>query len=155
MKVDDKSLRLAESFVGQAFNKAGEARTLLLLGRYPGCISAAQDCIELATKAIFLILKGEYPREHEFKDEDLEEIIDKVPEDLGWVEFHRLIVFNKLWPRLRALAKYGHEKLSLGPEKFFERKEAELAVKHAEECYEMAHRLLYRAKYPPPKVEFF
>ena len=82
-------------------------------------------------KAMFLLLRAEYPRRHWFKDEEFEVLLDKVPEKLQHLDFPRLFLYSKFWSGFYETAKYGDEKLGVGPEKLFRREEAELALRHA------------------------
>jgi len=91
--------------------------------------------MEFGIKAIFLFLQEEYPRTHEFKDEDFLKILEKIPEELKFRNFPRLLLIVRFWSNLYLIAKYGNEKLGIGPEKLFTKDEAELALKHADECH--------------------
>jgi HEPN domain-containing protein len=46
-------------------------------------VSASQECIELSVKAIFLLLQEEYPRKHEFKEEEFEKILKRSQRNLS------------------------------------------------------------------------
>lgn len=145
-----KSIDMAESFLKRARNKLDEARLELKNWHHAESISASQECIELSMKAIFLLLIESYPRRHEFKDEDFEPLLDKIPEDMKkYHNFPRLYLLHKLWSDFYGVSKYGYEKFGLGPEKLFQKEEAELAIKHAEECKRAGDALLSRVKYPP------
>jgi HEPN domain-containing protein len=67
---------MAESFLKRAFNKLNEARSSLENHYYAESVSASQECIELSVKAIFL-LQEEYPKRHEFKEEEFEAILKR------------------------------------------------------------------------------
>jgi hypothetical protein len=45
------------------------------------------------------------------------------------------------------VAKYGDERLGVGPEKLLRKEKAELALTHARECRQAAERLLNYVKY--------
>jgi len=145
--VSERSLSMAESFLRRAFRKLREAEEHLKAGNYPESISASQECIELSIKAVFLLLVEEYPKRHEFRDEEFEKLLEKIPEKLKYLEYHRLFLISKFWLGLYATAKYGEERLGLGPEKLFKRDEAELALRHAEECERAADVLRRYVKY--------
>jgi len=98
---------------------------------------------------VFLLLTDSYPKKHEFKDEEFEPLLDKVPADLRYYNFPRLYLLHKLWSGFYTVAKYGYDKVGTGPEKLFQKEEAELAIKHAEDCRRVADMLLNRIKYPP------
>ncbi len=140
---EEKPLGMAESFLMRASKKLSEAEGYLAgpLPNRPESISASQECIELSIKAVFLLLKAKYPKRHWFKDEEFEELLERVPEELKHLDFLRLFLCSKFWSAFYDVAKYGDEKLGVGPEKLFKREEAELAIRHARECFHVADRL--------------
>ena len=145
---EHKNLEMAESFLKRAWNKLSEAKEHLKRCNYPESISASQECIELSIKAVFMLLQKEYPKKHEFKEEEFEEILKKIPDKLRYLDFHKLYLYSKFWLSFYTVAKYGLEKLGIGPEKLFEREEAELALKHAEKCESAASQLKNYIKSP-------
>lgn len=140
---------MAESFLKRAWNKLDEANRELSNWHYAESISASQECIEMSLKATFLLLTESYPKKHEFKDEEFEPLLDKVPQDLQYHNFPRLYLLHRLWSGFYTVAKYGYDKFATGPEKLFQRDEAELAIKHAGDCKRAADTLLNRIKYHP------
>jgi len=143
-----KNIEMAESFLKRAWNKLDEAKKRLESRHYPESISASQECIELSIKAIFMLLQEKYPKKHEFSEEEFEAILKKIPERLEYLDFHKLYLYSKFWLSFYTVAKYGLEKIGVGPEKLFEKEEAELALKHAEKCYYGARQLENYIKHP-------
>ena len=123
------------------------AQEHLKYGQYPESISASQECIEFSIKAIFLLLQKEYPKTHEFKEEDFEAILNKIPDKLKHLDFPKLYLYSKFWLRFYTVAKYGLEKLAVGADKLFEKEEAELALKHARKCGSAASELENHFRY--------
>jgi len=80
-----KNIQMAESFLKRAFNKLNEAKSSLENHHYAESVSASQECIELSVKAIFLLLllQEEYPRKHEFKEEEFEKILKRSQRNLS------------------------------------------------------------------------
>ncbi|MGC9086434.1 MAG: HEPN domain-containing protein [Thermoproteota archaeon] len=144
----EKNIQMAESFLKRASNKLSEAEECLEKWDYPESISASQECIELSIKAIFLLLQKEYPKKHEFEEEEFEAILEKVPEKLKYLDFPKLYLYSKFWLSFYTVAKYGLEKIGIGPEKLFEKEEAELALKHAHRCYSAASQLKSYVEHP-------
>lgn len=130
----EKSVEMADSFLKGSSKKLGEAESHLGSLNYPESISASQECIELSIKAVFLLLQKEYPKRHEFRDEEFGALLERVPERLRYLDFHRLFLISKFWLGLYSTAKYGEERLGIGPEKLFKGDEAKLALAHAKEC---------------------
>ena len=143
-----KNIEMAESFLKRAGHKLDEAKGYLESYHYPESISASQECIEFSIKAIFMLLQEEYPRRHEFNEEEFEAILKKIPDKLKYLDFHKLYLYSKFWLSFYTVAKYGLEKIGVGPEKLFEKEEAELALKHADKCYYGASQLRNYMKHP-------
>lgn len=147
MKNED--LELVESWLKRAQNKLNEADEHLKSGwRYSESISASQECIEFSMKSILILLKGEYPKRHEFKEEEFEVALKKVPEKLKHYEYPRLYLYSQFWSYFYTIAKYGYEKIGIGADKLFEKEEAELALKHARRNIDAARSLETHIKYP-------
>ncbi|TDA42286.1 MAG: hypothetical protein DSO07_00155 [Thermoproteota archaeon] len=141
-----KSLSMAESFLEIGGHKLDEAREHLKMSHYAESVYSSQECIELSVKAIFLLFQEKYPKRHEFKEEEFERILSRIPDDLKYLELHKVYLYSRFWSQFRTVAKYGFEKLGIGADKLFEREEAELAIKHAEKCRNAAWDLFYRTK---------
>jgi HEPN domain-containing protein len=144
-----KTIKMAESFLKRAWNKLDEAKNQLKSYRYPESLSASQECIEMSIKGIFLLLQEKYPKKHEFEEEEFVALLEKVPKnpEFEYLNFPQLYLFSKFWSNFYTVAKYGYEKLGIGPEKLFEKEEAELALKHADKCLHAANRLENYLKY--------
>lgn len=144
--ISKKSLDLAGSFLRRCYKKLQEAEEHIKSANYPESISASQECIELSIKAMFLSLAKEYPKRHHFKDEEFEALLEEIPEELRYLDFPRLFLYSKFWARFYETAKYGDERLGVGPEKLFRMWEAELALRHAKECLHAAETLYNHIK---------
>lgn len=136
---------MAESFLRRAYNKLDEARDHLSKFNYPESISASQECIELSIKSIFLLLQKQYPKTHEFSDDEFAKLLERIPKGVEWRNFPRLFLISKFWSSFYTVAKYGYEKFAVGPEKLFKDDEAKLAIKHADDCYYAADHLRQEA----------
>nr|MDO8080816.1 HEPN domain-containing protein [Candidatus Freyarchaeota archaeon] len=139
---------LAESYLKRAGNKLYEAENHLKKYNYPESISAAQECVELSVKAIFLFLQEEYPKKHEFEEKDFEKVLEKIPKKLEYLDLPKVYLYAKFWSNFYTTAKYGLEKLGVGAERLFEREEATLALKHANKCRTAAIQLESFVKHP-------
>jgi hypothetical protein len=64
------------------------------------------------------------------------------------LEFPKLYLYLKFWSTFYTVAKYGLEKIGVGPEKLFGKEEAELALKHADKCYYAASVLKSYVEHP-------
>jgi HEPN domain-containing protein len=145
---DEKSMEMAESYLKKAWNKLKEAKTHLENWNYPESISVSQECIELSVKSIFLLLQEKYPKKHEFKEEEFEQILSKIPEKLKYLDFPKVYLYSKFWSNFHTVAKYGLEEIGVGADKLFEKEEAELALKHAKRCESTASQLKVYLQHP-------
>jgi HEPN domain-containing protein len=143
-----KNKLLAESWLERSKNKFSEGGGLLRKSAYAEAISSFQECIELSLKASFLFLTDSYPKSHEFKEKEFQEILDKIPNDLVYLQFHKLYLYSRFWSNFYTIAKYGLENFGIGAEKLFEKEEAALAKKHAERCYSAADLLKNYLEHP-------
>jgi hypothetical protein len=85
--------------------------------------------------------------EHKLQEAEYEQLISKAPESLNYVNFPRVFLFANFWAEFYIKAKYGLETLQVPPDKLFEKEEAELALKHADECYYAASQLRDKVLY--------
>lgn len=149
MEKETKELEMAKGWLSRASNKLTEARECLKSHyKYSESISASQECIELSIKSILILIQKNYPKSHEFKEEAFEQIMDKIPKELMYLDFHKLYLYSKFWSEFYTIAKYGLEKLGIPAQKLFEKEEAELALKHADKCHHAAGRLDNFLRYP-------
>ena len=139
---------LAESYIKRAWNKCNEAEESLKRIHYAESVSASQECIELSLKAIFLLLESKHSKSHQFSEEEFEKILGKIPEKLKYLDFHKLYLYSRFWSAFYTVAKYGLEKIGVGPEKLFEKEEVELALKHARDCRNAGSQLENYLKHP-------
>ncbi|MGC1121171.1 MAG: hypothetical protein WBA22_08755 [Candidatus Methanofastidiosia archaeon] len=95
-----------------------------------------------------MVLQEEYPRKHEFKEEEFEAILKKIPDNVEYLNFPKLYLYSKFWMSFYTMAKYGLEILGIGADKLFGKEEAELALKHAEKCESAARLLKSQIEYP-------
>jgi len=141
INIGKKSIEIARSFLSRVSNKLNEAKEHLESYHYSESISASLECIELSIKAVFLLVKGEYPRRHEFREKEFKNILKKIPEELKYLDFPKLYLYTKLWGGFHTAPKYGFENLGVGADKLFEKEEADLALKHAKKCKNTADQL--------------
>jgi HEPN domain-containing protein len=117
-------------------------------------IQASQECVELSVKAMLTILGIDYPLSHGWDQKQLAKIAGQIQErklqqrlaeqQLGHIRLPRLLVLVNFWEQFYLQAKYGIEASDLAPpQELFEREEAELAVKHADQCLLAASQLRY------------
>jgi len=130
----EKNKNLAESWLKRALNKLEEGKNSVKDSRYSEAISSFQECIELSIKAMFLLLIEEHPKKHGFSEKEFKKILDRIPESLKNFEFHKLYLYQMFWQSFYTIAKYGLENFRIGPDKLFDKEEAEIALKHADKC---------------------
>lgn len=117
-------------------------------------IEAAQECVELSVKAILSLLGIEYKLKHKWDWDDFidiakqiqqGQILDKLAEQNLYhcSRLPRLLLLANLWGHFYLPAKYGFAEYLASAQDLFEKQEAELAVQHANECYQAASELRY------------
>ncbi len=139
--MDQKTKDMANGFLERARNKREEAQAQEKHFDYAESVSAAQECIELSAKATFLLLRGDYPRTHEFSEEQFEPLLEKLPQEVAFRNFPRLYLLHRFWSAFYTTSKYGLEKLGTPAKALFEKSEAELAIRHANDWYGAAEHL--------------
>ena len=117
-------------------------------------IEAAQECVELSVKSILSLLGIEYKLKHHWDWEEFvaiakqiqqRQLLDKLTEQDVYrcSRLPRLLLLANLWGHFYLPAKYGFPGDLASAQDLFEKQEAELAVRHAEECYQAAQELRY------------
>ena len=117
-------------------------------------VQAAQVCIELSVKSILLLLGIKFKPKHKWDWEEFRDIAKQLDKDqlldklAGHNLYHcsrlpRLLLLANLWGHFYLPAKYGFAEYLASAKDLFEKQEAELAVKHAEECHRAASELRY------------
>ncbi|MEM1936140.1 MAG: hypothetical protein QW780_03925 [Sulfolobales archaeon] len=148
-----RDLKYAEGLIEKARGLISRSREELK-GYYPSysnVIALCQNAIELCGKAIYKLMGVEFPREYQLlfgkKGEVIQqfkELLSKeLPKNFVYRDrIPRVVFLSYFWHRFGTIAKYGIEEAGIPPDKLFAREEAELAVKHAEECLGVALSLL-------------
>lgn len=123
--------------------------------RYSESIEASQECVELSVKSILSMLNIEFPLNHGWNRKELSDIAKQIQkrrileklttQNLDFsLCLPRLLFLVNFWAQFYLTAKYGFETEHLAPaQDLFKKQEAELAVKHAEECYRAVSTLRY------------
>jgi len=121
---------MIDSFLRRAKNKLEEAEYNLNRLSYPESISSSQESIEFSVKSLFLLYGVEYSKKHRFEEGEFVKVFGNAPKDVA-----RIFLLSRFWSSFYTVAKYGYERLGIGAEYLFRREEAELALRHAQECY--------------------
>jgi len=72
---------------------------------------------------------NQHPKKHKFAEEEFEKVLNRIPESLKYLEFHKLYLYSVFWQNFYITAKYGLERFRVGPDRLFEKEEAKLALK--------------------------
>ncbi|MCX5643979.1 MAG: HEPN domain-containing protein [Phycisphaerae bacterium] len=153
----DKSKRnMIVGYIDKAGNQLQAAKDHLK--SYYQCsesIEASQECVELSVKSVLSLLGIEYSLSHGWNKEELGHIAEQIQkrrllngltqQNLYYSSrLPRLLLLANLWAQFYLPAKYGFEAGNLASsQELFTKPEAELAVRHAEECYQAASELRY------------
>jgi HEPN domain-containing protein len=123
--------------------------------RVSDSVQASQVCVELSVKAVLTLLNIPFPPSHGWNRQQLAEIAKQIKnrdllgrlarQHLDYtVPLPRLLFRANFWSQFYLESKYGFEAGHLAPaQDLFEKEDAELAVKHADDCLRAARHLLY------------
>lgn len=137
---NNKNLSMAQDYLRQAIKRQSDAKNFLNQCDYDKSIRESQESIEISIKAIFYALNEVPPKEHKFTEEDFDKLLNKVPSELSLnaQDFVKPYLYSKFWGNFYTIAKYGLEKLKIGPGFLFGTDEANLALKHESFCISIA-----------------
>ncbi len=150
---------MIEGWIDKASNQLQVAREhLKSYTRSSEVIQAGQESIELSVKSILTLLDVQFSPTHGWTRGQFEAIAKQIysrrlPEKLAGqnlqhaIRLPRLLLLANFWAQFYLPAKYGFEAGYLAPaQDLFAKDEADLAVKHAEECYRAASHVRYLPK---------
>lgn len=150
-----------EGWIDKASNQLQAARGYSrLFTQYSEAIQAAQECVELSVKSILSLLDVTFPPSHGWEQDKKQfaaiaeqiqkkQLVDKLTAQYlnHIVNLPRLLLLVNFWAHFYTTAKYGFEAGYLASAKdLFKREDVELAVHHAQECYQAASQLRYLSK---------
>lgn len=153
--MDKSKRRMIEGWIDKASNQLQVAKEhLKSYTRFSESIEASQECIELSVKSILSLLDIDYPPSHGWSREQFSSIAKQIQErqlldklaaqNLSHIRLPRLLFLANFWAQFYLPAKYGFEAGYLAPaQDLFAKEEADLAARHAEECYRAASELRY------------
>jgi HEPN domain-containing protein len=152
--MDMHKRHVAEGWHDKALNYLTAAQSYLQ-GRvyHSDAVQQAQYCVELSIKAVLAFLDVSFKKVHGWDRDGLESIAKQIRdrnllEKLEKISVHiglpRLIFLANFWDQFYLQAKYGMEAGYLAsPQDLFTHDEAEIAVKHANECYHAANQVRF------------
>jgi HEPN domain-containing protein len=144
--------RVVEGWVEKASTYLQTANGHFKFGiHFSDAVQESQVCVELSVKAILAFLDVDFRKSHGWDKEQLakiaeqiqkKSILDKLVQQHLYIKLPRLLFLVNFWDLFYLQAKYGAEAGYLASaQDLFGRDEAELAVKHAEECNNAAIQL--------------
>lgn len=153
--MDKNKRRMVEGWIEKAWNHLRAAKEHVQKFQFSESIESSQECVELSVKAILSLLDIEYSPSHGWKQDKKQfdkiaeqiqkrELLDQLAEQHlnHTVHLPRLLFLVNFWGDFYIEAKYGYEVGNLAPAKDLCKKEdAELAERHAQECYGAASQL--------------
>ena len=131
---------MAQQYLYQAYKRRSDAQNFLDHSDYDKSIRESQESIEIFIKAIFYAFDEVPPKDHKFTEENFEQLLSKIPEEftVNARDFVKPYLYSKFWGTFYTIAKYGLEKLKVGPGFLFGKDEAKLALDHALFCSSIA-----------------
>jgi HEPN domain-containing protein len=152
--MDKSKRRTIEGWIDKAGNQLQAAKDhLKSYFQHSESIEASQECVELSVKSVLSLLEIEYPLSHGWNRKEFSSIAKQIQErqlldklaaqNLYYsTRLPRLLLLANFWAQFYLPAKYGFEDGYLAPaQDLFEKREAELAVQHAQECHQAASEL--------------
>ena len=141
--------------IQQACRKLSSAKENLNSRKYVDAIQSSQFCIELSVKSILMLLEITFPKAHQWDFDKKpftciaqqikkKKIISKLNEKnlIYSIPLPRFLFIMNFWGRFYLVAKYGFEEEFLASaERLLGQDEAEMATKHADECYRAVSEL--------------
>ena len=150
--------RTIEGWIDKASNQLQAAKEHSKFStQYSEAIQAAQECIELSVKSTLSLLDISFSHSHIWEQDKKQfaaiaeqiqkkQLLDKLAAQYinHIVDLPRLLLLMNFWAQFYNTAKYGFEAEHLASAKdLFKKEEAELAIRHAQECYQAAMHLRY------------
>ena len=147
-----------EGWIDKAWNQLQAAKEHAKSStQYSEAIQAAQQCVELSVKSVLSFLDVPFPLSHGWEQDKKQfaaiaeqiqkkQLIDKLTAQYinHIVNLPRLLFLVNFWAQFYTTAKYGFEAGYLASAKdLFKREDADLAIRHAEECYQAASHIRY------------
>ena len=140
------TISLARSYLQNSFKAQERARDYLAKYDFDKSIRESQESIEFAIKAIYYAFGLKPPKSHNFTEDDFKKLLDTVQANIdpagpkiSAVDFQKPYLYSRFWGTFYETAKYGLEKLHVGPGNLFQKDEADLALKHAGFCVGIAN----------------
>lgn len=150
------SLEYAEGLIKKARDLVSKAEEEFnRYGDHSNIVLWCQEAIELCGKAIFKIMGLDFPKEHqllfaqkgEVKSEVKKLLESEFPKYFAYKEdIPRVVFLTYFWHDFYTIAKYGLSEINIPPGKLFLKEDAELALKHAKDCVNVAENLFYLKK---------
>jgi hypothetical protein len=134
--------KFSADYLQRARNLYSDAAQRFQEGRYAEVVSAAQEALELAVKAVFIETGVDFPRSHRIGEPKFEDKLRALRDAEHWkktggweaASLARLIFYSDFWGQGYTAAKYGSDALDASPSELFGRPEAELALSHLAEA---------------------
>lgn len=143
--MDEHKRKMVEGWIDKASNHLQVAKKSFDSFNYSESIEASQECIELSVKSILSLLNIDHSKTHGWTKDQFLKIAKQIKEKkiltklkklyLDHIKLPRLLLLNNFWAQFYIHAKYGIEAEHLAPpQELFNKKDAEFALNHAEEC---------------------
>ncbi len=130
---------IAQFFLKRALYKVDEAAYMLGRTKFLESILVSRESMHLAVKALYLLIIGKLIKGDKVSEKDLNHLIKKSPEEFKQQGIARLSIIFRLW---RILDEFPMPELRVDPELLFKEEDAELALEHARECYNIVSRIM-------------
>ncbi len=133
----------AEFFLRRALYKAEEATYMLSRSKFLESIMVSRESMHLSVKVLYLLITGKEIKGDKVSENELNDILERSPKEFKQAGVARLAIIFRLW---RIVDEFPLPNLGVDHEILFKEEDAELALKHARECYNIVSYVMETLK---------
>jgi HEPN domain-containing protein len=143
-----ENIERSASYLGAAEKDLERAKSLAKQKDWSGSVEAAQHCIEISIKSLYLLVGLQYPETHDPATE-LKKVMENLRDlrsnwDYLWREIARMRWICKMWEWIHTSSVYGC--LDITANKIFNGKDAKIAIDYAEDVHSNCKQILSLAR---------
>lgn len=143
-----ENIERSTSYLDGAKKNLERAKSLAKQRDWSGSVEAAQHCIEISVKSLYLMVGVEYPETHDPATE-LKKVMEKLRDlrsysNYLWREISRMRWICKMWEWIHTSSVYGC--LDIPANKIFNEKDAKTAIDYADDVHSKCRQILSLAR---------
>jgi len=142
------------SYLDAASKDLERAKTLTKQRDWSGSVEAAQHCIEISVKSLYLLVGLNYPEQHD-PAVDLKKVMSRLRglrsyHNYLWMEIARMRWICKMWEWIHTSSVYGC--LDIPATKIFHEEDAKTAIDYATDVNSKCRQILNLARFEQIKL---